>query len=156
LNRYLHVSTPGVRPVCLPCAWSYTSLPPYQRTNAMAPWTKTPSTAWNPPTRDRIKKNHYLNIQLNFLSSIFLNFWLSVLLGIVLSVLLGIVLSSFWTLCCLSFWALCCLSFWALCCLSFWTLCCLSFFNLGLLVSSNIYYWYVTFASFNTHMILKL
>jgi hypothetical protein len=39
---------------------------------------------------------------------------------------------------------------------SFWTLCCLSFFNLGLLVSSNIYYWYVTFASFNTHMILKL
>ena len=93
MNRYLHVSTPGVRPVCLPCAWSYTSLPPYQRTNAMAPWTKTPSTAWNPPTRDRIKKNHYLNIQLNFLSSIFLNFWLSVLLGIVLSVLLGIVLS---------------------------------------------------------------
>ena len=127
MNRYLHVSTPGVRPVCLPCAWSYTSLPPYQRTNAIAPWTKTPSTPWNPPTQDRLKKNHYLNIQLNFHSSIFLNFWLSVLLGIVLSVLLGIVLSvllgtvlsvllgivlsSFWTLCCLSFWALCCLLF---------------------------------------------
>jgi hypothetical protein len=96
LNQYLHVSTPGVRPVCLPCAWSYTSLPPYQRTNAIAPWTKTPSTPWNPPTQDRLKKKHYLNIQLNFLSSIFLNFWLSVLLGIVLSVLLGTVLSVLW------------------------------------------------------------